>query len=246
MKEREGCIKANYNAQLSVDEANQFILANDVTTDCNDKKQLIPMLKQTEENIEAKIDEGKADSGYHSGQNLADVSEMGIDCYVDDPNKKRIDNENYKYDKVNFKYDGERDNYTCPEGKRLVLKPKKDDNQKSTYVCSDCTCCEAKEKCCPKARNKVITRDKNESFVEANREKITSEDGAKKYQKRMHTVEPVYGNIKHNSGFRQFLLRGLEKVQGEFNLMCIVHNLKKIWKYCTANEIDLGLCLTTS
>ena len=141
MKEREGCIKANYNAQLSVDEANQFILANDVTTDCNDKKQLIPMLKQTEENIGTKIDEGKADSGYHSGQNLADVREMGIDSYVDDPNKQRVGNENYKYDKVNFKYDARRDGYTCPEGKELVLKPKKDDNQKSTYKCSECTCC---------------------------------------------------------------------------------------------------------
>ncbi|MBU0581139.1 MAG: IS1182 family transposase [Candidatus Margulisbacteria bacterium] len=243
MKEREGCIKANYNAQLSVDEANQFILANDVTMDCNDKKQLIPMLKQTEENVGTKINEGKADSGYHSGQNLADVSEMEINSYVDDPNKKRIGNENYKYDKVNFKYAPESDSYTCPEGKKLGLQNKKDD--KSNYKCSECACCGAKEKCCPKTKNRVITRDKNESFVEANREKITSENGAKKYQKRMYTVEPVYGDIKHNSGFRQFLLRGLEKVQGEFNLMCIVHNLKKIWRYCTANEIDLGLCLTS-
>ena len=244
MKEREGCIKANYNAQLSVDEANQFILANDVTTDCNDKKQLIPMIKQTEENIGAKIDEAKADSGYHSGQNLADKSIQEIDSYIDDPNKKRIDNENYKYDKINFKYDPENNSYICPEDNKLELQKKKDD--KSTYKCNTCTLCEAKEKCCPKTKNKIIIRDENESLVEANREKIISASGAKKYQARMHTVEPVFGNIKHNSGFRQFLLRGLEKVQGEFNLMCIVHNLKKLWKYCTANEIDLGLCLTTS
>jgi len=244
MKEREGCIKANYNAQLSVDEANQFILANDVTTDCNDKKQWIPMIKQTEENIGAKIDEAKADSGYYSGQNLADKSIQEIDSYIDDPNKKRIDNENYKYDKINFKYDSENNSYICPEGKKLELQNKKDD--KSTYKCNECALCEAKEECCPKTKNRIIIRDKNEGLVEANREKIISENGAKKYQARMHTVEPVFGNIKYNSGFRQFLLRGLEKVQGEFNLMCIIHNLKKIWKYCIAKEIDLGLCLTTS
>ena len=72
-----------------------------------------------------------------------------------------------------------------------------------------------------------------------------SEEGAKKYQKRMHTVEPVYGNIKFNLGFRQFLLRGIDNVKGEFNLMCVAHNLQKIWKYCTANKIDLELCLTS-
>jgi len=46
-------------------------------------------------------------------------------------------------------------------------------------------------------------------------------------------------------GFRQFLLRGIDKVKGEFNLMCVAHNLQKIWKYCTANKIDLELCLTS-
>ena len=44
----------------------------------------------------------------------------------------------------------------------------------------------------------------------------------------MHTAEPPIGNLKHNLGYRYFLLRGLEKVQGEFNLMCIGHNMKKI------------------
>ena len=161
---------------------------------------------------------------------------------VDDPYKQRIDNENYKYDKVNFKYDPQSDNYTCPEGKRLGLKSKKED--KSTYECKECHFCHAKESC-TKSKTKIITRDKNENFVEKNREKILSDKGKKKYQKRMHTVEPVYGNIKFNLGFGQFLLRGVKKIKGEFNLMCIAHNLKKIWRYSIANEIDLGLCLTS-
>src|SRR3989344_8599389 len=47
----------------------------------------------------------------------------------------------------------------------------------------------------------------------------------------MHTAEPPFGNIKHNLGYRYFLLRGLEKVQGEFNLMCIGHNINKIYNF---------------
>lgn len=46
----------------------------------------------------------------------------------------------------------------------------------------------------------------------------------------MHTVEPPIGNLKHNLGYRYFLLRGTNKVSGEFNLMCTAHNLKKIHK----------------
>jgi transposase len=242
MKEREGCIKANYNCQASVDEAVQFILANDVTDECNDKKQLIPMLTQTQENIEGEIDKAKADSGYHSGQNLAEAVQMGVDVYIDDPNRQRVDNENYKYDKVNFIYDPQADTYICPEGKLLELKSEKED--KSIYECTACPLCPAKE-VCTKAKTRTIKRDKNEHFIEANREKILSEEGKKEYKKRMHTVEPVFGNLKFNLGFRQFLLRGLKKVKGEFNLMCIAHNIKKIFKYVIENEINLKLCLTS-
>ncbi|MFH0898298.1 MAG: transposase [bacterium] len=49
------------------------------------------------------------------------------------------------------------------------------------------------------------------------------------YNFRKITVEPVYGNIKENMSFRGFLLKGLEKVKTEFNLVCIAHNLQKIW-----------------
>ena len=243
MKEREGCIKTNYNAQASVEESNQFILAADVTEECNDKKQLLPMLTQTEDNVKSKIDEGKADSGYHSAQNLKDAAEMGVEVYIDDPNRQRVGNENYKYDKVNFIYDSQTDSYTCPEGKKLELNGTKGD--KSKYECKDCPLCPVKASC-TKAERRIIERDKNEHFVEKNREKILSEPGKKKYQKRMHTVEPVFGNLKFNLGFRQFLLRGLNKVKGEFNLMCIAHNIRKIVSYVNLNNMNLKLSLAES
>jgi len=49
-------------------------------------------------------------------------------------------------------------------------------------------------------------------------------------------VEPVYGNIKQNPGFRKFTLRGLEKVKIEINLACIAHNLQKIRKQTAAKD----------
>jgi hypothetical protein len=44
-------------------------------------------------------------------------------------------------------------------------------------------------------------------------------------------VEPVFGQIKGGRGFRRFSLRGLEKVNGEWRLLCSTHNLLKVWRY---------------
>ena len=62
------------------------------------------------------------------------------------------------------------------------------------------------------------------------RDKMETDEAKKVYGLRKITVEPVYGNIKQNLGFREFLLRGKEKVKIEFNLVCIAHNLMKIWR----------------
>ena len=56
------------------------------------------------------------------------------------------------------------------------------------------------------------------------RRKLQTKRGRKRYALRMATVEPVFGQIKQGLGFRQFLLRGLEKVNGEWSLICTGHN----------------------
>jgi len=241
MKEHNGCIRTNYNAQASVDEENQFIVACDVTMECNDKKQLIPMVSQSEENLGAQINICKADSGYHSGDNLVKMSENKMEALIDDPAKQRVNNDNFKYDKVNFKYNEETDSYICPEGKVLHLSSSTE--EKSTYKCKECLKCSVKSECVKKAKYKELYRGKHENMVEKNREKLISDEGRKEYQKRMHTVEPVFGNIKFNLGFKQFLVRGVAKVKGEFSLMCIAHNIKKIATYCDKHTVSLDACL---
>jgi hypothetical protein len=58
--------------------------------------------------------------------------------------------------------------------------------------------------------------------------KLRTEDGRALYRQRAQTVEPVFGIIKHVLGFRQFLLRGLRKVSGEWRLVCLAYNLKRL------------------
>ena len=59
-------------------------------------------------------------------------------------------------------------------------------------------------------------------------EKLRTAEGKVMYRKRACTVEPVFGILKAALGFRQFLLRGLEKVSGEWNLVCLAYNLKRL------------------
>jgi hypothetical protein len=62
------------------------------------------------------------------------------------------------------------------------------------------------------------------------REKLDGEEGRAVYARRKAVVEPVFGQIKEVRGFRHFSLRGLERVSGEWQLICLTHNLLKLFR----------------
>jgi transposase len=61
--------------------------------------------------------------------------------------------------------------------------------------------------------------------------KVRRPEGKALYARRKVIVEPVFGQIKEVRGFRRFLLRGLDHIRGEWRLVCLTHNLLKIWRY---------------
>ncbi len=61
--------------------------------------------------------------------------------------------------------------------------------------------------------------------------KLKTPAGRAVYARRKAIVEPVIGQIKEARGFRRFLLRGLDQIGGEWRLVCLTHNLLKIWRY---------------
>jgi transposase len=69
------------------------------------------------------------------------------------------------------------------------------------------------------------------SAKEKMQHKLRSATGKLLYAARKHIVEPVFGQIKSARGIRKFLLRGLEKVSAEWQLICLTHNLLKIWRH---------------
>jgi len=73
---------------------------------------------------------------------------------------------------------------------------------------------------------------KDASRLEQMERKLKTKVGAAVYARRKCVVEPVFGQIKQARGFRQFLLRGLRKVRGEWALICMTHNVLKFHKMC--------------
>ncbi|CEG11120.1 hypothetical protein MSIBF_A1180005 [groundwater metagenome] len=179
MKQRNGVIKPNYNGQIVVDEENQFIVANDVTMECNDQHQLVPMTQKVLDTTGHEPEHLTGDNGYIPQLEEATKKFHGTVFLVDDRLRRK---KNIDLDEIKKKYS------------------------------------EIKW-------NNLTT--------------LLSEEGNKKYKKRMYTVEPVFGDMKFNKGYLHFLLRGLEKVKGEFNIMCISHNLRKIWSFLTKKGTNI-------
>lgn len=240
MKTTKG-IKTSYNAQAAVDQENQVIIATDVTNQPADVKQLIPMIDQAEQNASDCIDTCSADSGYSSGENLKILENRSVEAYIPDRDyqAQARGKKQGPFHKNEFVYDEPRDLYICPEGEELVfchLQKLNDKESLRIYQCKRYRQCQFFGQCTTNDNGRTISRHPYEKQLKQMREKLDSDQGKAIYGLRKHIVEPVFGQIKSVIGFTSFLLRGLQKVKGEFNLVAIAHNLRKIWLHLKAGN----------
>lgn len=211
MKHNGGRIRLSYNCQAAVDESG-VIVAADITNEANDKRQLVPMLKEVEDTAGEKPQQAALDAGYHSQKNLEDTKNSGIDLYI---TEKKWEEE--------IKENGSKDE------KPNVI----DDKNMAEVVHMDLS--GAENRLGGEGKNVAVENvidDKSETdVVLAMRKKLASEAGREIYGKRKEIVEPVFGQVKSNRGFTRFRLRGQKKARGEWLLVCIGHNIRKINSY---------------
>lgn len=243
-RQKEGIVKPGYRAEVSIDEKEQIIIACDVINKRTDYDELIPLIEQTAENLpDIRTKESvivSADSGYSSMERLKELeSKEYIDAYIPDAKYqgkergKNID-EDSPFHKKHFLYNIEKDVYVCPNNKELAFKRRRKEKSGamcSRYMCHESKTCQYFGICTNNPRGREISIYDNRDILYKMRQKLDTIEGKKIYRKRKVIVEPVFGNIKHNLKFREFLLRGLTKVKAEFTLIAIVHNIKKIAKF---------------
>ena len=134
----------------------------------------------------------------------------------------------------------------CPAGNEMFTENSnfytKDGLKGVTYAGkkSDCLTCKLRTKCLRNpssgnARQTTVfsnkTSDVKETYCSKMIKLFDSAQGRYHYSRRMGTVEPVFGNIRNNIGLDRFSLRGKPKVNAQWKLFCMVHNLGKIFRY---------------
>jgi transposase len=198
-----------------------------------------------------------ADTGFHSTENLAYLEREKIDGYIPDSNFRKRDPRfataaRHKptrdpsrwgkkgFDRTVFKYVKRSDYFLCPAGNRLEHATS--DMTQGTityrkYLCRQrfCNECALRTQCLTqkhhKARSIFLRSDGGEKYCDRMAAKIDTEKGRSIYCKRMQIVEPVFGNLRWAKGLSRFTMRGKDKVNVQWLLYCIVHNVEKIFHY---------------
>jgi transposase len=226
----------SYNGQIAVDAAQGVIVAATVSTSSADQEALPELVTQTTTITGTLPAEVVADAGFASADNYLRLAEQQIVGYIPDPkwvSVQRGTAQHPEFKQQQFTYEEASDTYRCPQGKGLVYKNTQRNKQGipiRIYQGQECPGCARRQECTT-ARYRRISRDPREAVVQQMRERVDSETGKQRLQVRQLLVEPIFGHLKHNWNFRDFLLRGKAKVTGEFLLFCIAYNLRKLAKW---------------
>ena len=254
MKTSHGMIQG-YNAQALVNEE-QIIVAAGAFGSGQDYDHLDPMIEKSKQNMESigystEYFEGKtflADSNYHCEDNLRTCEEEKLDAYIPDVNFRKRDQrfetqsrhkpKTGKFTPADFTYDESNDTYICPNGKELKLKAKRAKTgnwffRRYMIKDGDCTECEFASKCLEGRGGKrkwlsIPIERVEPSYHEAMIAKIDTDAGKRKYEKRLGMVEPIFANIRIHKRMDRFTLRGKIKVNIQWLLYCMVHNIEKL------------------
>jgi len=241
MKTRGG-VKMGYNAQVAVDEENGVIVSADVVNAAADEGQLTPMVKKVMENVGRKPGIVSADAGYGIGRNYRYLREEGIEGYI--PVKSRMKVKS-RFSNEAFTYKEDEDVVICPEGKVLTFrgydKKPNYDGPARRYRGDDCGLCKCRNECTTNKNGRSVNIGIYRKDIMDMRERLKTERGKGYYKRRATVVEPVFGDIKWNLGYVRFGLRGLEKVRGEFSLIAIAHNIKKIRTYLKTEDPTVSI-----
>lgn len=236
---KNGQLKPAYNIQLSTE--NQIVTNYSVHQRPTDTGTLIPHLEQFRQLYGRQSEKVIADAGYGSEENYSYMESNGIEAYVKysyfhkeqkRPFKKNI------FHQENLYYNAEKDYFVCPMGQKMqkIGMGKRQTelgyiSSVTYYQASRCDGCPLLWGC-HKSRHprRIEVNHKLREYKATVRERLVSEEGVRLRGQRAIEPEAVFGQLKSNSMFNRFKMRGLCMVEIEFGLAVISHNLRKLVK----------------
>ena len=228
-------VEVAYNTQNAVDDKHNLIVHTQATNS-NDGKALHKAAVQAKSNLQLKQEDSLmvlADKGYHTGAELQHCQQDNMITHVaykEQPAVKHIANE---FLSESFNYDKSTDSYTCPAGAVLTSlgtwhNKKGEANETSyrfkTYRTDACKGCPLKHQC-TKLPKRIIHRSEYQDAVDINNNNIKKNPHY--YKRRQAICEHPFGTIKRHLGYTHTLVKGLEKVNGEMNLIMFCYNFMR-------------------
>ncbi len=225
---------AGYNVQVAVDDKHKLIVASEVVNDSSDVGQLHAMAKAAKEVLDAETLQALADEGYYSSLELKACEDDGIKAYVPVPEGNGQLEKQGRFGLKDFSYDAAADAYRCPAGELLRPMEGRWNNTSGRieirYASSTTTC-----RACPLKGHVVSLRRPPTGPSVAGSTKMFSNviargcNGAGDLMRRRSAiVEHPFGTLKCRAGYRHFLVRGFNKVRGEWSLMALCYNFTRV------------------
>jgi len=239
---RKPLARPAYNVQMGTE--GQFVVGYSIHQQADDTSCFIPHMQQQAFPQGKQFKNGSGDAGYGSEENYAYLEKLGMGNYFkyntfhqeQHPPRKPELLEKRLFQSTYFPYDQEKDEFLCPAQNRMVYvetQPYKSKNdfrsERRVYECLHCATCALKSKCTKaKGNRQMQVGFELRRYRQQAKDNLLSEQGIALRQLRSIEPETVFGDIKHNMGFRRFMLRGLKKVDVEWGLVCMAHNLRKL------------------
>jgi transposase len=215
-----------YNVQSAVEPDNHLIVTHAVTNQFNDHRQLSPMAIEAKRAMEVDDLEVVADRGYFKGEEVLACDEAGIAVYVPRPTTSNNKAKGL-YDKEDFHYVAEDDEYQCPAGERLRRRTNTHEHGKpvARYWTLNCGTCALKTKCTT-GKERRVTRWEREDVLDAMRARMDRRPEMMRL--RRDTVEHPFGTLKRWMGTEHFLTKGLHNTGTEMSLQVLAYNMKRV------------------
>ena len=220
-------VGVGYNGQIAVDAKHKLIAVAEVVNEPTDHGQLAPMAAAAQEALGVEKLKAVADGGYYDHGQLAACAAIGVETYVPRP-KKGSAAAGGRFGKEEFAYEAASDTYRCPKGETLSREVewlKRGEPHLAYANPGACRSCPIKEPCTT-ADYRRISRWAGEAIVEAMHARVAAPP--EMIAQRKTLVEHPFGSIKFWMEQRAFLMRGLEKVRGEFHLSALAYNMKRV------------------
>lgn len=239
---RKPLARPAYNVQIGTE--GQFVVGYSIHQPADDTSCFIPHMQQQQFPQGKQFKNASGDAGYGSEENYAYLEKQGIGNYFkyntfhqeQHPPRKPELLEKMRFKSAFFPYDHEKDQFICPAQNRMIYietKPYKSKNgflsERRIYECLDCATCPLKLKCTKARGNRQMQVGfELRRYRQQAKDNLLSEQGIALRKLRSIEPETVFGDVKHNMSFRRFMLRGLKKVDVEWGLVCMAHNLRKL------------------